>query len=30
VNWKCFSNSHYDKVTQKWTLKKVPYVQMIK
>jgi adenylylsulfate reductase, subunit A len=30
VNWKCFSNSHYDKVTKKWTLKKVPYVQMIK
>ena len=30
VNWKCFSNSHYDKETKKWTLKKVPYVQLIK
>jgi len=29
-NWKCFSNSHYDKETKKWTLKKVPYVQVIK
>jgi adenylylsulfate reductase subunit A len=29
-NWKCFSNSHYDKETKKWTLKKVPYVQIIK
>ena len=29
-NWKCFSNSTYDKKTKKWTLKKVPYVQMIK
>ena len=30
VNWKCFSNSTYDKTTKKWTLKKVPYVQVIK
>jgi adenylylsulfate reductase subunit A len=29
-NWKCFSNSRYDKATKKWTLKKVPYVQIIK
>ena len=29
-NWKCFSNSTYDKKTKKWTLKKVPYVQLIK
>ena len=29
-NWKCFSNSRYDKETKKWTLKKVPYVQVIK
>ncbi|MFA5915544.1 MAG: adenylyl-sulfate reductase subunit alpha [Burkholderiales bacterium] len=29
-NWKCFSNSRYDKQTKKWTLKKVPYVQVIK
>jgi len=29
-NWKCFSNSRYDKATKKWTLKKVPYVQVIK
>ena len=29
-NWKCFSNSRYDKETKKWTLKKVPYVQIIK
>ncbi len=30
ANWKCFSNSRYDKTTKKWTLKKVPYVQVIK
>jgi len=30
VNWKCFSNSRYDKTTKKWSLKKVPYVQVIK
>jgi adenylylsulfate reductase subunit A len=30
VNWKCFSNSTYDKKTKKWALKKVPYVQVIK
>ena len=30
ANWKCFSNSTYDKQTKKWTLKKVPYVQVIK
>ena len=29
-NWKCFSNSTYDRNTHKWTLKKVPYVQLIK
>jgi adenylylsulfate reductase, subunit A len=29
-NWKCFSNSNYDRKTKKWTLKKVPYVQIIK
>ena len=29
-NWKCFVNSHYDRDTKKWTLKKVPYVQLIK
>ena len=29
-NWKCFSNSTYDKKTKKWSLKKVPYVQVIK
>ncbi|OGA48425.1 MAG: adenylyl-sulfate reductase subunit alpha [Betaproteobacteria bacterium RIFCSPLOWO2_12_FULL_62_13] len=29
-NWKCFVNSHYDRDTRKWALKKVPYVQLIK
>ena len=29
-NWKCFSNSTYDRKTKKWALKKVPYVQVIK
>jgi adenylylsulfate reductase subunit A len=29
-NWKCFSNSRYDRNTKKWALKKVPYVQLIK
>jgi len=29
-NWKCFVNSHYDRDTKKWALKKVPYVQLIK
>jgi len=29
-NWKCFSNSRYDRNTKKWDLKKVPYVQLIK
>lgn len=29
-NWKCFVNSRYDRETKKWTLKKVPYVQLIK
>jgi len=29
-NWKCFSNSTYDRKTKQWTLKKVPYVQIIK
>jgi adenylylsulfate reductase subunit A len=30
VNWKCFVNSTYDRNTKKWSLKKVPYVQLIK
>jgi len=29
-NWKCFVNSHYDRNTKKWDLKKVPYKQIIK
>ncbi|MCP4410413.1 MAG: adenylyl-sulfate reductase subunit alpha [Gammaproteobacteria bacterium] len=29
-NWKCFVNSSYDRETGKWTLKKVPYAQLIK
>jgi adenylylsulfate reductase subunit A len=29
-NWKCFTNSTYDRHTKKWSLKKVPYVQIIK
>ena len=29
-NWKCFVNSTYDRKTLKWSLKKVPYVQLIK
>jgi adenylylsulfate reductase subunit A len=29
-NWKCFTNSTYDRKTGEWTLRKVPYVQMIK
>ena len=29
-NWKCFVNSTYDRGTHKWSLKKVPYVQLIK
>ena len=29
-NWKCFTNSTYDRGTHKWSLKKVPYVQLIK
>ncbi|MBI3370514.1 MAG: adenylyl-sulfate reductase subunit alpha [Betaproteobacteria bacterium] len=29
-NWKCFTNSTYDRHTGKWALKKVPYVQVIK
>ena len=29
-NWKCFSNSRYDRNSKKWELKKVPYVQLIK
>ena len=28
-NWKCFVNSSYDRQTKKWTLWKVPYVQLI-
>jgi adenylylsulfate reductase subunit A len=30
ANWKCFVNSTYDRNTHKWSLKKVPYVQLIK
>jgi len=30
TNWKCFSNSVYDRHTKKWAMKKVPYVQVIK
>ena len=30
VNWKCFVNSTYDLGTMKWSLKNVPYVQLIK
>ena len=29
-NWKVFVNSKYDRNTHKWTLKKVPYVQLVK
>jgi adenylylsulfate reductase subunit A len=29
-NWKCFVNSTYDRKTGEWSLKKVPYVQLIK
>jgi adenylylsulfate reductase, subunit A len=29
-NWKCFTNSQYDRATNKWKLSKVPYVQLIK
>jgi len=29
-NWKCFVNSTYDRKTREWSLKKVPYVQLIK
>jgi len=29
-NWKCFVNSTYNRDTGEWSLKKVPYVQMIK
>ncbi|HEY6012069.1 MAG TPA: adenylyl-sulfate reductase subunit alpha, partial [Nitrospirota bacterium] len=29
ANWKCFVNSNYDQKTDKWTVKKVPYVQMV-
>jgi adenylylsulfate reductase, subunit A len=29
-NWKCFTNSTYDRNTHKWSLKKVPYVQLVK
>jgi adenylylsulfate reductase subunit A len=28
-NWKCFTNSNYDATTDKYTLKKVPYVQLV-
>ena len=29
-NWKCFVNSTYDRKTGKWSLKKVPFVQLVK
>jgi adenylylsulfate reductase subunit A len=29
-HWKCFVNSTYDRKTGQWSLKKVPYVQLIK
>jgi adenylylsulfate reductase subunit A len=29
-NWKCFTNSQYDRGAQKWKLWKQPYVQLIK
>ncbi|HEX6828857.1 MAG TPA: adenylylsulfate reductase subunit alpha, partial [Burkholderiales bacterium] len=29
-NWKCFVNSTYDRKTRQWSVKKVPYVQIIK
>jgi adenylylsulfate reductase subunit A len=29
-NWKCFVNSTYDRKTKQWSVKKVPYVQIIK
>jgi len=28
-NWKCFVNSTYDKNTKKWSLKKVPHVDLV-
>jgi adenylylsulfate reductase subunit A len=30
TNWKVFVNSTYDRNTHKWSLKKVPYVQLVK
>jgi len=29
-NWKCFVNSTYNRDTGEWTIKKVPYVQLVK
>ena len=29
-NWKCFVNSKFDRHTGEWSLRKVPYVQLIK
>jgi len=29
-NWKCFVNSVYDRKTKQWSLKKVPYKQLVK
>ncbi len=29
-NWKCFVNSTYDRETGEWSLKKVPYAQLVK
>jgi adenylylsulfate reductase subunit A len=28
-NWKCFVNSNYDLEKDAWTVKKVPYVQLV-
>ena len=29
-NWKCFTNSTYDRKTKEWSLKKVPYKMLVK
>jgi adenylylsulfate reductase subunit A len=29
-NWKCFVNSTYDRDTAQWSVKKVPWKQLIK
>ena len=28
-NWKCFVNSTFDRNTGEWTLKRVPYAQLV-